>query len=342
VVGRTREDEKQVDFNSAASNMRYLADKTATPETLKECIGLLRIVQKADIEMPKEEEGSKLKNLLAEATDDKSSLGRVRAGRNYIGLIDLPPEEIELLVPGRDDRERQLKIKNKGVREQLGGHILGVDRRTFHDREAANCLAELLSAFRIVVEKKAKERQEATTTVPGRSVPFIPPTPAIRRALDRVQKSCELADKAFLTPDLLLVLLELPNSRVRQCFDSLPSHPGLAEQVRGMLRRYLATAVYTAFPSSEESDWIGLPAVQRAQVLAAEAGATAFNDTHLFLGILEARSETRDALASMLGQDFELLRKEARRMSTKVSKRTSTPKVVGDESWGLVGLLDGH
>jgi hypothetical protein len=136
---------------------------------------------------------------------------------------------------------------------------------------------------------------------------LVPLPPALYQALDRARASCELANKQFFTPNLLLALLDLPGGRVARCFDVL--QPGLADKLRKGLQEYLATTAYDrSFPHFKPFDWIERPEVQRAQELALQAGQPAVNDVHLLAGVLECESNTRDQLVDILGSDFDRLR----------------------------------
>jgi hypothetical protein len=144
----------------------------------------------------------------------------------------------------------------------------------------------------------------------------------LRDRLDTARTRCRIANRAFLTPDVILVLLDPPDGPARVGFDEV--RPGLASTVTNQLRTYLATAdvgPYSPF------DWTERPDVRRAQHLAWAQQALAVNDAHLLLGVLDTGSSTSRQLAAWLGADFARLR-DATASRTRTPEAAGTPGIV--------------
>lgn len=138
----------------------------------------------------------------------------------------------------------------------------------------------------------------------GRLARLTPIAAAVRASLDVARLTCQMADRRFYTPDLLLGLLQAPEGRIIRCFNM--ALPGLGEDVRKQLRDYVSALTRESAGSYIPFGWMEREEVRRAQVVAWEAGAGAVTEVHLLLGFLETESNTREQLASMV--DLERLR----------------------------------
>jgi hypothetical protein len=124
----------------------------------------------------------------------------------------------------------------------------------------------------------------------------IPISGLVGQALEAARTSCEARRRAFYTSDLVLALLDMPNSRAAECFEE--TQAGLAQQVRNWLSPS-HSAVSQAHPF-QPFEWTERPDVQLAQDLALMDGAAAVTEVYLLLGVLGSQSSTRERLAALL------------------------------------------
>lgn len=73
-----------------------------------------------------------------------------------------------------------------------------------------------------------------TGTPRYRSLPILP---NVLAALNEARKRCKELNHRFVTPHILLALLEIPDSEAAKCFDQ--TRLGLAEEWRRLLRIYI-------------------------------------------------------------------------------------------------------
>jgi hypothetical protein len=143
----------------------------------------------------------------------------------------------------------------------------------------------------------------ADGTRQARSMPL---SAALRHALDDTRAACRAAVRMFVTPDLLLTLIQMPDRVAARCFDTV--RPGLSSSLREQLTHYLDTAALDPF---RPFDWVERADVQQAQRLAWTDGAPVVTVPYLLLGVLDSESTTRRQLAELLGAEFERLHETA-------------------------------
>ncbi|MFC0106078.1 hypothetical protein [Kibdelosporangium aridum] len=149
----------------------------------------------------------------------------------------------------------------------------------------------------------------------------IPLLARLRESLDNTYQACRATGRAFVTPDLLLVLAQTPE--VSFCLDT--ARPGLATEMTERLRRYLSTTPtgpFTAFDWTERAD------VRRAQHLAWAAQIPAVTELFLLRGVLDTPTNTRDQLAAWLGTTFDQLREIAHARSHTAVTAAGTPGTI--------------
>ena len=158
---------------------------------------------------------------------------------------------------------------------------------------------------------------------------FLPIEAAVLRNLEDARLKCQVADREFYTPDLLLALIEIPGGRVARCFELVQK--GLGEDIRRRLRHYADSLRADAAGPYRVFDWTERPDVQRAQLLAWQAGASALSDLDLLLGVLDSSSKTRGELEVEFGPVVPRLRQAAAQMR-KVDIRPATPgRILGGD-----------
>jgi len=148
-------------------------------------------------------------------------------------------------------------------------------------------------------------------------------------ALQAAARSCRQADRAVLTPDVLLALLHLADGSVAACFDA--AAPGLSGRTSQSLRRYLETTTIVAFRPFE---WVERAEVRQAQTYAWVHGVPAVTGPILLLGILDTPSNTRDQLTAALGPRLDMLRAAALSRMDEVAE-CRTPGTVFHDDMGL-------
>lgn len=162
----------------------------------------------------------------------------------------------------------------------------------------------------------------------NRHLPFptlaypLPLAALVRQALDAARATCHAANRRFLTPDLLLAILELPGSAAYSCFENVS--PGLGAWARTQLHRYLGetqSGPFVAFDWEERRD------VLRAREIAMQSGAPAVADVHLLAAVLDGESGTARQLATLLCSDFQVLHQHAHCLSSHPTRDT-TPGTV--------------
>jgi len=133
----------------------------------------------------------------------------------------------------------------------------------------------------------------------------IGPDGQVRDALRAAYEACRDRDRTLYTPDVLLALLHLPDKSVTACFEAV--RPGLASRTAASLRRFQDKPVGAFYPF----DWVERAEMRQAQMYAFAHGAPTINGPLLLLEILDTPANTRDALATRLGESFEVLRHAA-------------------------------
>lgn len=153
---------------------------------------------------------------------------------------------------------------------------------------------------------------------------FLPLAGAVREALDAARASCAAKNRAFYTPDLLLALLDMPNSQILSCIEEIEA--GLGHRLRIVLVRSTSTTVLTVRRPDpfQPFEWVERQDIRDAQDLAAAADSPVVTDIHLLLAVLNGKSTTRTHLATLLGSNFARLRAaaDARRRTNESQIRT--------------------
>jgi len=135
------------------------------------------------------------------------------------------------------------------------------------------------------------------------AITYIPFAPPVELVLHAASARAEFNGRRFLTADVLLAILDLPDSAVEKCLECFSQ--GLADQVRLRLRNALESATKRSdYPKWRPFNLDLRPEVLRARELAAEGKDPEVTELHLLLGILDnERSGTRRELTNLLSSE---------------------------------------
>jgi hypothetical protein len=137
---------------------------------------------------------------------------------------------------------------------------------------------------------------------------------ALLAVLNRQKENCRQANVPFHTPSLFLALLDIPEGVTSLALESLQS--GLTDHLRETLRSYVFQALPTYQRSFSDFHWEEREDVQKAQQWARKEDKNIVTERHLFLGILEAKSNTQQSLKNRLGEEkFQTLVHSVQRAS---------------------------
>jgi hypothetical protein len=144
-------------------------------------------------------------------------------------------------------------------------------------------------------------RAEVNPSMFRAHVASFPLTGAVSEALEAARATCKTTDRYFHTPDLLLAILDLPNSRVARCFEE--TKPGFSREWRRKLIAYRQRVIADdKFRKYKDFDWADRADVFRAKALAWLDEQLAADELYLLLGILSNhRSGTRLDMEAYLG-----------------------------------------
>ncbi len=121
-------------------------------------------------------------------------------------------------------------------------------------------------------------------------------------ALNAERTSCEAMKRKFLTPHVLFALLELPDSKVTECFEE--TSRGLAQEWRERYEYVRGPASEGCYPRFEKFDWDDRFEVRQAKEIAYHDGKRKVGALHLLLGVLDKpRSRTQRELGERLGPE---------------------------------------
>jgi len=128
----------------------------------------------------------------------------------------------------------------------------------------------------------------------------------VRSVLDLQKEQARELDVRFMTPHLLLALLQMNGGFAQRGFDGV--RPGLAAELRRTFATYVSSDAARANEGFSDFVWEEHENVRRARRLAAEANALHTDDRHLLLAVFGGDSNTVVGLRRQLGDDaFEAL-----------------------------------
>jgi Domain of unknown function (DUF4062) len=126
-----------------------------------------------------------------------------------------------------------------------------------------------------------------------------PLDPNLEALLDLEKQRCREADVELRTPNLLLALIGPRGGLVRKLFESVA--PDRIEPLLERLRAYEPRHPGGRKLHFVDFDWYGRDDVQAARQRAKAGGEPLIGPRHLLLGVLDTRSNTRDAVQQTLG-----------------------------------------
>jgi hypothetical protein len=142
--------------------------------------------------------------------------------------------------------------------------------------------------------------------------------------LEAEKHACTLRDVPFLTPSVLLALLQRDGGVARRSLDTV--RDGLAGELRDRLEAYLGKLAADPASSFQPFRWEERDDIARAAALAREAGAGAIGEKQLLLAVLGGGTNTVKALAEWLGDhDFRRLVEIVREQADSVPSAVATP-----------------
>lgn len=261
----------------------------------------------------------------AEMGNSKQTENQARAGQKF--LASLICKEIE----DRVNRNTWKELQDEIVRTP-GDSSLSADIDAPSYESITLTQAQTTSGAQILgpgARRHEYSRVElATSTRPSRAeVSAYPIAPSVLKALERARQACETANQKFVTPHLLLALLDLPNSQVTQCFNQAKAN--LANEWRELLEAYRERALSNeTFGEYLEVDWNRRKDVWRSKELALHEGVQAVTELYLLRGILDnPRSKTRRELEEYLGTErYEYLCQVAESMSDDTPGHADGPQ----------------
>ncbi|WP_437968944.1 Clp protease N-terminal domain-containing protein [Sorangium sp. So ce260] len=131
----------------------------------------------------------------------------------------------------------------------------------------------------------------------------IPIDERLLAMMDYAKSEMARQDLRFLTPSLLLVLLDL--ARPVSCFERVT--PGLSSALRARLHAYVGDRLPREGMPFIPFEWSDREDVRRAEQEALKDNSHTITDKHLLLGVLESGGSTIKSLKSLLGGDYPKL-----------------------------------
>lgn len=125
--------------------------------------------------------------------------------------------------------------------------------------------------------------------------------PRVRSILDLQKQEARQRDVRFMTPHLLLALLQIDGGFAQRGFEAV--RPGLASELRQAFARYVSSDAARSGEGFAEFLWEEHDDVRRARRRAAATGAARTDDRHLLLATLENESNTVAGLRRKLGDE---------------------------------------
>ncbi|MGV9366296.1 hypothetical protein [Amycolatopsis sp. NPDC003731] len=186
---------------------------------------------------------------------------------------------------------------------------MGTSRRIF--REAIGEIAERMINASAALGLAEPEAEPALSppVQPHFLTRLVKLSGELQQALDATRDACRTQGRAFYTSDLLVTLLDLPESRAAQCFDAVRF--GLSGEIRDQLMQTLdSDKKHSPFVSF---DWVERLDVQVAARHAMRDSQLVISEIHLLLAVLDGKAATNLWLQRHLGEEYEQVRAVAER-----------------------------
>ena len=133
----------------------------------------------------------------------------------------------------------------------------------------------------------------------NRAIPKL--SPSLRQSLDAQVAECSKLDKGFMSPSLLLGLLDEPNGLAMRCLNA--AKEGLGPKVREKLVAVIQATPVERYGSFRPVRLEEFDTVQEAGTLATDLGSNVIDERILFLALLRSDANTTKSLKNSLGTD---------------------------------------
>ena len=160
---------------------------------------------------------------------------------------------------------------------------------------------------------------------------MVPLAAELRRALDASYAVCRATNSPYHSPHLLLALLDVRDGDIQACFDH--TQPGLGDQIRDRLTRYVAGFNERTGDGFVEFAWIERDDIRHAQRLAAELESPVVTAPLLLAALLDMPSNTANQLRAWLSPE----RYDELRANALAARRLSRPAATPGEVFGEPG-----
>jgi hypothetical protein len=189
--------------------------------------------------------------------------------------------------------------------------------------EASNSESPLFNRITVTALTDLESRLSEVLKISSMALScVIPIAEPLHRTLNGARQTARTTGRAFVTPHMLLALLQQRDSLTRDALDY--TRQGLAREIYESLTAYLANASLGRFA---DFDWRERDDVRAAQVAAARKGSLVITEGYLLVGILETPSNTQRQLVAWLGPKLINNAKKSA-LVLNSSARVSTPGVV--------------
>lgn len=154
----------------------------------------------------------------------------------------------------------------------------------------------------------------------------IPISSSLLKLMDESRKLCQERNVPYRTPNLLLLLLQIPNSMAKQALNIIMKN--LGQQLFNSLKCYVFEEQLLLEKGNQyiEFDWVEQNYIRLAQSEAFNEKYPVVTEKHLLLGILQSESKTASGIKEKIGNKFHDLLNIIRNETPSINKNiSSTP-----------------
>ena len=168
--------------------------------------------------------------------------------------------------------------------------------------------------------------QQTEEEIKDNQIKSIPISSVLLPFMNASRKTCQEKDIPYRTPNLLLILLQVPNSLTKQFLNRIKKDFG--QELQDALESYVAyrQPQFDAENSYNSFDWSERDDIRLAQREAFNDRYPVVTPKHLLLGILQSDSKTKKEIRENLGNKFQELLDIVRKESpSSINSIISTP-----------------